>query len=178
MFCPLSIQFLDAYTHLLHTLSLFYPVLYLLSPPPALTPPLFPLSPLSPHPLYPTVSPPGRRPVRTSVWLRTCMRSMLLCKMREDVSLLQVGDHLSQTSYIPPSQPPDSTIHILIKPSLTQTTSSFCCCCRYCCYYCCCCFRSRARSPGSPISCMRGSTRTWAGPRSLVAPSWPPTKPW
>ena len=32
----------------------------------------------------------GRRPVKDSGWLKTCMRSILLAKMREDVCLLQI----------------------------------------------------------------------------------------
>ena len=38
----------------------------------------------------------GRRPSKNNEWIRTCMRSILLCKMREDVSLLQIKGEISR----------------------------------------------------------------------------------
>ena len=38
----------------------------------------------------------GRRPTKGTEWLKTCMRSILLSKMREDVSLLQIKGHISR----------------------------------------------------------------------------------
>lgn len=38
----------------------------------------------------------GRKPVQDTPWLKMCMRSILLSKMKEDVSLLQIKGEISR----------------------------------------------------------------------------------